>query len=397
MSKNLEIVIICNRIVAPPIDGGANYVFNTALSLSEKGHNITFLNFRSSKHKQSPEMIEKFANIFYDDLEFKEYNYNSIIKSFLQNKSAMIIERFDIKKMTKLLDNINKYPDFFFIEGIHSAEIFDVIKTKFPKSKIILRQANVEHNLLKKKVESITNPILKFIINWQADLMYKYEKEMLPKFDAVTSVSDDDIQTFRKMAPNQKYLKVANSMTNNYIDRSKIKENMILLLGDWTWHPNKAGLDWFLKSVYPLLIEYKINFKINVIGRGLLSDYFSNYHYMKYHGFVEDINLYYHNSKLMIAPLIYGAGTKVKIIESMSNTLPVVTTKYGNEGLNAKENLEIIIADEADQFAKMIVELLRNDDLRIKLSENAYQFAKNNYDKYIVIDRFIEELYKIQD
>jgi len=94
----------------------------------------------------------------------------------------------------------------------------------------------------------------------------------------------------------------------------------------------------------------------------------------------------------MIAPLTYGGGTKVKIIEALSNSMPIITNTFGNEGIYAKDKEEIIIADTEETFANDIIKLLQDRELRIKLSKNAYNFASKRYNKDIIIDNFVKEL-----
>lgn len=390
MEKKLKIVLIVSRIVAPPIDGGSSYVFNTAKEIAKRGHKLTFLSFKSDKHPQSPEMIKEFADIHYSELEYKEYNLVSLIKSIFLWKPATIIERMPKSKMIDLINKIDFQPDFFFLEGIHAAELIDFINEKFPNSKTVLRQANTEYLLLKRNSESAKNPFMKIALKIQQYIMYYYEKRALTKSDIVTAVSESYIEEFKELAPNTKYLSVLNFAAQNFYDKSLCNGNKIIAFGDWNWHPNRTGMNWFLTEVYPLLDN--IDFELNIIGRGFDNQYFENYPKINYLGFVDSLHKYFAESDFMIAPLTYGGGTKVKIIEALSNSMAVITNSYGNEGINAKEGEEIMIANNAKQFADSIKELITNKELKIKISNNAYHFAYNRYNKDIIIDNFVNEL-----
>lgn len=394
MSKKLKIVSIVNRIVAPPIDGGASYVFNTAKCIAAKGHKVAFVSFKSNKHIQNPEMIKEFADIYYDDFDFKDYGALSIIKSILYLKPATIIERMDKKKMINLISKIDFIPDYFFLEGIHSAELSDYLHHKFPNSKTVLRQANAEHLLLKRNAENSKNYVMKLILKIQQFLMYNYEKKALRKNDIITAVSEEDISEFKRMYPRGKYIPVLIFTNQKYHDKSKNRENKILAFGDWNWHPNRNGLNWFLKKVYPIIEN--LDFKLNIIGRGFDKSDFEQYSKINYLGFVDNLDKYFAESDMMIAPLLYGGGTKVKIIEALSNSIAVITTDYGNEGINAKDKEEILIANDEVNFAANIEILLKDKEYRLSLSDNAYNFASNKYNKDKIIDNLIAELIKIK-
>lgn len=390
MEKKLRIVLIVSRIVAPPIDGGSSYVFNIAKEIAKRGHELTFLSFKSNKHPQAPEMIEEFAKIYYTELKYKEYNFSSLVKSIFLWKPATIIERMPKNKMISLIDKLDFEPDFFFLEGIHSAELTDYIKLKFPNSKTVLRQANTEYLLLKRNAENAKNPLMKIALKIQHLIMYKYEKKALENNDIITAVSESDIDEYKKLVPNKKYIPVLIYTQQNYRDKSLGNGKNILSFSDWNWHPNRAGMNWFLSEVYPLIKDY--DFQLNVIGRGFENDYFKDYPKIDYLGFVESLDNYFDNSDFMIAPLTYGGGTKVKIIEALSNSMAVITNSYGNEGINAKNGEEIIIADNAKLFANSIKNLLNDKEFRIKLSNNAYKFASERYNKEKIIDNLLNEL-----
>ncbi len=390
MEKELKIVLIVSRIVAPPIDGGSSYVFNTAKEISKRGHKLTFLSFKSDKHPQSPEMIQEFADIYYSDLEYKEYNFFSLIKSIFLWKPATIIERMPKEKMIDLMNKLDFEPDFFFLEGIHSAELTDYIKSKFPNTKTVLRQANTEYLLLKRNAKSAKNPFIKLALKIQQLIMLDYEKNALRKNDIITAVSESDIEEYKKLVPNKKYIPVIIFTKQKYRVKSNGNGNKILAYGDWNWHPNRTGLIWFLDKIYPQLVEY--NFELNIIGRGFDEDYFRAYSKVNYLGFVYTLDKYLDESDFIIAPLTYGGGTKVKIIEALSNSMPVITNSFGNEGINAKDKEEILIADTEESFTNAIIQLLQDRELRIKLSKNAYNFASKRYNKDIIIDNFISEL-----
>lgn len=390
MEKKLKIVLIVSRIVAPPIDGGSSYVFNIAKEIAKRGHDLTFLSFKSDKHPQSPEMIKEFAKIYYSDLAYKEYSLLSLIKSILQWKPATIIERMPKDKMIALIDELDFEPDFFFLEGIHAAELSIYIKTKFPNSKTVLRQANTEYLLLKRNAENAKNHLMKIALKLQQLIMYSYEKNALKENDIVTAVSEEDIEEYKKLVQKKNYIPVLIFTEQHFRDKSKGNGRKILAFSDWNWHPNRAGMKWFISEVYPLLND--VDFKLSVVGRGFEKEYFKDYPKINYLGFVDSLEPYFDNSDFMIAPLTYGGGTKVKIIESLSNSMAVITNSFGNEGINAKDGEEIIIADKAETFAESIKILIREKELRIKLSNNAFKFASEKYNKDKIVDNLLNEL-----
>lgn len=110
-------------------------------------------------------------------------------------------------------------------------------------------------------------------------------------------------------------------------------------------------------------------------------------------GFVEDILPYYLGSDISIAPMRIGGGVQCKILDAMAVGLPVITTSQGNEGIGAAPDTEICVADGPEAFAERTVELIKNNDLRKTISQNALDFVRKNFSWEQTIDR-LEAVYE---
>src|SRR5690606_5323811 len=67
---------------------------------------------------------------------------------------------------------------------------------------------------------------------------------------------------------------------------------------------------------------------------------------------------FYRKSKVFIAPLRFGSGTKVKVITALYRGLPCATTSIGTEGLALVPGREVMLADDAAAMAQGILRLL---------------------------------------
>ncbi len=80
-------------------------------------------------------------------------------------------------------------------------------------------------------------------------------------------------------------------------------------------------------------------------------------------GWVEDLDPLLERSRLMVAPLRFGAGVKGKITQCLAAGLPVVTTSLGAEGLDVKDGESILIADEPAGIADRVIRVYRDAEL----------------------------------
>jgi O-antigen biosynthesis protein len=85
-------------------------------------------------------------------------------------------------------------------------------------------------------------------------------------------------------------------------------------------------------------------------------------------GWIEDIEPLLQRSRLMVAPLRFGAGVKGKITQCLAAGLPVVTTSLGAEGLDIEPGESILISDEPAEIARQVVRAYSDDELWKRLS-----------------------------
>jgi glycosyltransferase involved in cell wall biosynthesis len=110
-------------------------------------------------------------------------------------------------------------------------------------------------------------------------------------------------------------------------------------------------------------------------------------------GFVEDIKPYYLKASVFVAPLFVGGGLIQKILDALAAGIPVVTTSVGNEGIDAVPDKDILIADDAEDFAKKVILLLKDNGLSQSISENGRAFVQDKFQWDTVIQK-LEDEYK---
>ena len=104
-------------------------------------------------------------------------------------------------------------------------------------------------------------------------------------------------------------------------------------------------------------------------------------------GFIDNLYEFLSIADMAIVPLLKGGGTKLKLLDYLSVGLPIVTTKKGVEGIEAKNRVHILISNSVDEeFINNIDYLLKNDTERLQIGQNAQKLANDVYDwdKYSV-------------
>ena len=191
--------------------------------------------------------------------------------------------------------------------------------------------------------------------------------------DTVIAVSQADLEHLRNVSENMfKGVVIPNvhfsinKSTKGFEDRKEI-----LFVGGFQHDPNVAAVKELVNVIMPKVVAVLGPIPITIAGSRPTAEVLELASgTVKVRGWVEDLGPLYEQSRLFVAPLRYGAGVKGKIGESLSHGLPTVTTSIGVEGLALENAIDIMIADSADEMAKIICDLYNDEELWLKLSEN---------------------------
>ena len=165
----------------------------------------------------------------------------------------------------------------------------------------------------------------------------------------------------------------------------------ILFVGAMDREVNEKAVLYFIREVMPRLEKKIGKIKFYVVGKSpsahLLTMRRDN---VEITGFVEDVGRFYRNCQVFVAPLFFGGGMIFKVIQAMSFGLPVVSSTVANEGVLARQNEEILIADTPEEFCDKIASLLENGILWNDLSKRARSFVETNYSWDVVTDDYLK-------
>lgn len=146
----------------------------------------------------------------------------------------------------------------------------------------------------------------------------------------------------------------------------------LLFVGTLQYKPNVDGLKWFVEQVFGVLKDKYPDIRLNVVGRGpseSLSSYLTEFPGIELHSDVPRLEKYYDDAGLTIVPILSGGGTRIKILEAGLASRPVMTTPLGAHGLDVKNEKDIMIFNNAEQFIAAY-EKLHHQDLYDTLTKN---------------------------
>jgi GT2 family glycosyltransferase len=152
--------------------------------------------------------------------------------------------------------------------------------------------------------------------------------------------------------------------------------------------PNVDGLAWFIDYIWPLLDEDLRGDGLRVIGldppRELLDRKQAGIEFL---GYVPNTSIYLQQTRVSIAPLRFGAGSKGKVCEAWANGLPVVGTSVALAGMIEDSNDAYLVADSPSDFASMISMIYGNEQRWNSAQRGSSQILKRDYSSRSAKDR----------
>jgi glycosyltransferase involved in cell wall biosynthesis len=215
---------------------------------------------------------------------------------------------------------------------------------------------------------------------------------LVKNFKLCTVVSDREYQILSRAVNGYKSIEVVPNCVElkNYLDIQETPQpDTLIFTGAISFMPNYEAMVWFLGQVYPHVQAQVPEVKLTITGdpaRRRLPPARN----VTQTGFVNDVRPLIARAWGSLVPIHSGGGTRLKILEAMALGTPVVATSKGAEGLDVQPGQHLLIGDTPESYAREVVRLLKEPELRRHLVNNAAQLIREKYDWAVVMPRFLE-------
>lgn len=256
---------------------------------------------------------------------------------------------------------------------------------------LVLDEHNVEYDLLRRTAETAGMGRRIFQeLNWRK--LKREEIATWRRFDACTLTSARDETFVRREAPGIRTAVVPNGVDiEEFVPRpdAVLEPKTILFFGAINYYPNEDGVLYFARRILPLLRALEPEVLLRVIGPvdevGPVTDLRGDG--VEVLGFRDDVKAEIARAALVVVPLRIGGGTRLKILEAMAMGKAIVSTSLGAEGIDVEHDKDILLADEPEEFARLVATALADAGLRERLGAAARQTAVTRYSWRTAADR----------
>ena len=155
---------------------------------------------------------------------------------------------------------------------------------------------------------------------------------------------------------------------------------VILFQGSMRYGPNTDGAGWLVNDIAPLIRRQLPDVRVRLAGDpdGVVAA-LDHPPEITVVGYVASIEAELAKADLVVAPLRYASGTRLKILEALAHRIPVVSTTIGAQGLGLEAGRQLLVADDPESFAQACVSALTEPLLRANLADEGEAVFLQNH------------------
>lgn len=224
------------------------------------------------------------------------------------------------------------------------------------------------------------------LIGWEEFKKFSNcEGKLAKRANVCVFCSKVDLDCVREQVPQARYEIVPNGVDCEkfrFKDESEEEPATIIFTGSFNYGPNRHAASYFLDEILPLIQTSVPAAKFWAVGNGAtraMARYRGRVGFETV-GFVSDLRSYIAKATVAVAPLTVGSGVSNKLGEGFAVGTAVVATHLACGDLPVENGRELLVANNAKEFAEHCVMLIKSQRLRRDMAERARRFVEQQYD-----------------
>lgn len=354
----------------PQIAGNRARIFNLALSIKNLGHELFFLHVAKEAGDEGA-----MENCWGTDFFF----------TFPYQRSSRLISRIR-RKLNTIIDPEARYISYIDdwydpsldirLKELYQQFQFDIVLVEyaffskalkcFPQK---VRKLLDTHDVLTNRHKLYLNK--QKIYNWFSTTRAQ-ERKGLRRADVVISIQDKERSFFSKLT-GKPIVTVGHTVKIKNRGDQRPLNSRILYIGSAN-QSNVDALDLFCREMLPRIRQEVPSVTLMLAGPICRVD-IEDMEIIEKKGEAIDLDAAYDGVDVVINPIRFGTGLKIKNIEALGYAKPLVTTSVGAEGIEDGVGKAFLAADDSESFSDAVIRILKDEGLYRSLSENGLDYA----------------------
>lgn len=333
------------------------------------------------------ESIKELSDIIhtYDISPNKSSSYYDLILGFY-SLIKLYSGGINAKHVTNIIEKIKleKY-DVIFLDSSVYGKLARKIKKTIPSIQLITFYHNVEYDFIKKIIKTGG---LFHALRLPSCFLNEY---LTAKWsDKIICLTNEDARLISRYYTNKKEIvqipiSFKKAERNLSYNKDEVDNNQInvLFVGSY-FYANTQGITWLLNST-----SFSRKIKIVIVGKEMekLKPLIDNSKNIEIHNSVDDLSVFYERANIVVCPLFYGGGMKVKVAEALMHGKKIIGTELAFFGYQSEKCSTMITASNAEVY-KTVIE---NLDPEIRM----YDESISHFEKYFSFNSTLKLFRKV--
>ena len=380
---------------------------NLIRNLIRRGHQVSvYTLYTNETERDEVNTLRNSCEVEAYEITNRESIFNSL-KALPTGEPLQAVYSWQPKLAEKIVtDVVNKAPDIIHIEHLRGARYGLFIKSSLQSLEqarpVVWDSVDCISDLFGQAVKRNSSLKQKLLLWFELSRTRSFESAAVGIFDKVLVTSPKDAQALQDVSGNTAASEAIHVLPNGVdLDTFRPKAgtsrepSTLIVSGKMSYHANIAMTLFLVQEIMPKVWVERPEINLWIVGKDPPREIqiLDEHPQITVTGMVDDMADYLRRATIAIAPLRYGAGIQNKILEAMACETPVITNNQAMGSLSARVGEDLLIANDADEFAKSILDLLGDKDRREEIGKSGRQYVETSHD-WTNITAQLETIYR---
>lgn len=217
--------------------------------------------------------------------------------------------------------------------------------------------------------------------NW-LKISMEEELDALSGADTILAIQEHDAELLQRLLPDHLVCltKHATDLKCGPTSRKDSGEIVVGFVGS-AGIANQKSIELFLKECWPrILSKTKPKTMLRIAGgiRKEDLDPALNFDQVEFVGKFDDSELFYASIDIAINPAMIASGLKIKSIDALAHSTPLIATSAGLAGLESSIGVCAVLANDISEFADLVVSIANSPERMDELTFNCAEYVEAN-------------------
>ena len=334
----------------------------------------------------------------------RQFTIGNLVRGFVGQTAVSLLNYTSAEMFRTLagLLNQNRF-DAIQLESVHLLPYLDLLRSVRPLPLIVADWHYIDSEFMARFADHTANIAKRLYARRTSVLLSRAEKRLAVGCSMHLVVCEREQRIVESLLSNTAVHVIPNGVDCSEYSRPSIlaaqhipdSASRIVFVGSMDYRANADAVVSFCHEIWPTITQELPDLIFTIVGRnpGSAVQRLRRFRNVEVTGSVDDVHDYYQNALAAVVPLRFGSGTRIKILEAMAASVPVISSSLGAEGLSATPGVHFIQADTPREFCSAILEVSRNAMLRQRLAREGHCLVEREYD-WSVIGARLRSLYE---